>query len=326
MLMRPIVRALFTGAFVVLASFSTADAREAINCKTVADCLRRGQNLLDGRGVERDVDAARKYLAKACEMESPEACFALGRAYDSIVGEAKESIPYYERACELGVIEGCNNAAVYLSKYGNPSEGELARAISVYKKLCDNDIPLGCHNLGLSYYNGTGVAKNEERGRSLIQKACDLRGGACILNLFQDQPSGEARPAAVKYLEEKDQRCEQTLSAGICLEAATLYLKGDGVPRNEQRALEILAQGCDRGEEELCWDIGTRLVKGKQVSRDVDRGIAFLKRGCELGKAFACLDIADLLRAGIDLPAAPEAADRYVERACELGDTYSCTE
>ncbi|WP_162174892.1 tetratricopeptide repeat protein [Hyphomonas oceanitis] len=320
---RLLMKVLLALMVILFASLNAAHAKEPANCQTAAECIDRGQRLFDGRGVKMDVDGARRHFAKGCEMDSAEACFALGRSYDGIVGEAKDSIPYYERACELGLIEACNNVSVYLSKYENPTEAELRRAIDVYTKLCDHDIAVGCQNLAQNYLKGEGVGLDEKKAEELLQKSCDL-GGFCTINLMWKQPSEQIRPAAVKRLHDLDKECEQKQNPVVCELAATLHLKGDGVPRNEQRGIDILEKACDRGSAELCWEVGKLFVKGKLIAQNIHRGAEFLERGCELGKAYACLDMSDLLRVGVGLPEDKAAASVYVERACALGDIESC--
>jgi hypothetical protein len=50
----------------------------------------------------------------------------------------------------------------------------LSRGVSLFEKACDAGVPGGCYNLGLAHQRGHGVAKNPERARGFLQKACEL--------------------------------------------------------------------------------------------------------------------------------------------------------
>jgi TPR repeat protein len=308
--------------FAVL-SAAPAMADKSIECKAVEDCLTKGQNLFDGRGVKRDVDRARLHMAEACNQNYAEACFSLGQSYTNIVGEAEQSIPHFERACALGLIEGCNNVAVYLSKFGNATDEDHRRGNAAFKILCDNDIGSGCRNLAISYVNGFGVEVDEEAGETLLQKACDLE--SCPFGYKPKLGVGTIRPTVVKRLQQLEAECEESSVLSICEKAALLHMGGDGVEENDRKGIEILSRVCDAGNAESCWKLGQILLFGRRVDKDASRGILFLKRGCDLGKSYACLDIADALQSAPELTTGPDEADAYKRRACVLGDAESCT-
>jgi len=56
---------------------------------------------------------------------------------------------YFEKACQLGESEGCNNLA-FLNANGRGGEQSYTLAYRYWKKACDMGNQLGCTNLGLA--------------------------------------------------------------------------------------------------------------------------------------------------------------------------------
>ena len=115
------------------------------------------------------------------------------------------STKYFERACELGFLKGCHNAAIAYMR-GDGCEKNVSRGLEYYKKGCAGDIPESCLSLWSAYFKGHDgyVAKDGPTALDYASKACDL-------DMFQG-----------------------------CVNAALMCRRGDGVPKDPEREKAFL--------------------------------------------------------------------------------------
>ena len=77
-------------------------------------------------------------------------------------------------------------------------EVDELRAASLFKQACDGGELAGCSNLGFTYFEGRGVAKDNVRAAAFFKKACDGGELAACLNLGVIYENGEwTMPAAL---------------------------------------------------------------------------------------------------------------------------------
>ncbi|GAA7837708.1 hypothetical protein JP0186_00590 [Helicobacter pylori] len=121
---------------------------------------------------KQDFSKAKKYLEKACELNSGGGCGALGMMYENGRGvekNSKKAAQLYSKACELKDGWGCSNLGVFYH-YGEGVEKDFKKAVALYKKACDLNNSSGCGVLGILYENGQGVEKNLTKATQLTLK------------------------------------------------------------------------------------------------------------------------------------------------------------
>jgi len=69
-------------------------------------------------------------------------------------------------------MKGCTNLGITYQN-GEGVAKDFGKAAQLFQKACDNREMFGCNNLGNIYYNGYGVAKDIYKAMELYQKACD---------------------------------------------------------------------------------------------------------------------------------------------------------
>jgi len=111
--------------------------------------LLLGQILLDGRGIEQDVDLARRWFAIATEGGSVMACNMLGRCLE----------------------------------HGWGGEASLTQAAIHYARAADAGLDWGLYNLGNLLATGRGVPANQAQALVCYEKAAQL-GHAKSMNLY----------------------------------------------------------------------------------------------------------------------------------------------
>jgi hypothetical protein len=94
---------------------------------------------------------------------------APGESFDSPVFKSLESL---ESTCMLGDQTACADLGMryYLGKGITRNQ---VRANALFKKACDGGVAHACYNLANSYEEGEGVEKDLEQARLFYQRACE---------------------------------------------------------------------------------------------------------------------------------------------------------
>jgi len=144
-------------------------------------CRTLGLLLRDGRGVPADPVRAELLLDKACKGSVPFSCTNAGDL-DAVLASkpggiafAKQSIAHYKRGCETGDPTACRQLGLaYLE--GKAVAKSPTAAVVWLRRACLPDEPAACRVLGALLLQGApGVAKDVERGKQLLARACDAK-------------------------------------------------------------------------------------------------------------------------------------------------------
>ena len=103
-----------------------------------------------------------------CQDGDFKICAELGDAEK----DYKKAAQLYEKACDGGIMDGCNSLGLAYGD-GKGVSKDVYKAALLFQKACDGGEMAGCTNLGYAYYFGNGVAKDIYKAMKLFQKACD---------------------------------------------------------------------------------------------------------------------------------------------------------
>ena len=123
--------------------------------------------------AEKDYKKAAQLYEKACDGGIMDGCNSLGLAYGDGKGVSKDvykAALLFQKACDGGIMEGCTNLGSDYQE-GEGVTKDLDKALQLYQKACDGGSALGCALLGMLYYNGEGVAINFNKAAQLYKKA-----------------------------------------------------------------------------------------------------------------------------------------------------------
>lgn len=205
---------------------------EACEKGTLEACGSLGQSYFDGRDAPKDDARAIPLLRTACDGGVPSACNTLGEAFR--IQDPSLASMYYTTGCDKGSgkVRACVGlAAQLLDGSGVPKDEPRGRAI--LETACDGDEPSACSYLGLLHVEGlNGVAYNvfnQTKGARYYEKACRL---------------GEPRG---------------------CYHMSQLHRSGTGVIQNDKKADSYLRQACDSGDTVACAEIEQREENKKKT-------------------------------------------------------------
>src|SRR5262245_4337140 len=120
-------------------------------------------------------------------------------------------------------------------------------------------------------------------------------------------------------------RCDAG-DAESCASLGAVYMQGgNGVARNDRRAVELLRKACDGGSAKGCSALRALYSAGRGVGRrydteDVDRD----RRSCVAGGAAACADLARMYQYGRGVARDRQQALELYRKACDAGQLGAC--
>ena len=107
-------------------------------------------------------------------------------------------------------------------------------------------------------------------------------------------PVAEQVPAEIARLTAE---CQDGKFAS-CLELARRYQAGEGVAKDEARAVAFDRKACDGGDATGCFDLAYAYDEGAGVAKDKARAAALYKQSCDADFAKACHNLAVMYASG----------------------------
>lgn len=117
------------------------------------------------------------FLKMMCEEKKVSmSCWRLGERYRTLDKDNKKALVQYEKACEMGLMDGCSYAGVVLAQRGTPHSEDFKKAADYFGRACEQKHDVACFNLGSIKY------KEGRQGKAVeyYKQACELgHKGAC---------------------------------------------------------------------------------------------------------------------------------------------------
>ncbi|MCC7385058.1 MAG: sel1 repeat family protein [Deltaproteobacteria bacterium] len=172
------------------------DEAEAILVRTCSASIAAG---CGGLGylysIRKDWGKARRYLERGCALGDGLVCEGLAQFVSGAEGAPprsdavaayRDALPYYRRACELGVPRTCAFVAAGISD--GIVKGTAAEALNLYLKACHgaNDTPMACRSAADLLHTGTAESRQlaerfdvERMTKELLTRGCKLGDREC---------------------------------------------------------------------------------------------------------------------------------------------------
>lgn len=100
-----------------------------------------------------------------------------------------------------------------------------------------------------------------------------------------------------------------------------MYLNGEGVARDVQKAIEFATKAYDKGDNGGLSLLSTIYLSPRSGVRDKEKGLQFLRTGVEKGEQNSLIYLADILMQGVEVPQDFDAAFKYYEKAANRYDS-----
>lgn len=208
-----------------------------------------------------------------------------------------ESITFWKDACEHGRYNGCKT---------------WAHTLSV---TCGGGRALSCLMLGQLESEGRYIPRDLEKAGQSFGRACDLGISEACAALTAFVSAG-GQIAFQKACEHRD--------GASCFILGALYHNGNGVPKDDVRALALFRKSCAVGWWRGCGRLGESYLWGEGTPADNEMAIDNFERACANHYAPSCFNSAIMYRRGMGVREDPKLAAERLRQACDLGLQKAC--
>ncbi|KAG2197054.1 hypothetical protein INT47_009770 [Mucor saturninus] len=240
----------------------------------VAAMHQIGMLYLGGAGIKKQEETACQWLTRSAERNDLSSQLELGIFYQksSAQRDYKKSMHWFEKAADTTTTTAGNNeqgkniekvavAQYYIGmfyKYGLEVSVNYKLAWQWFGKSADNGCLLGKMEIGLMYYQGMYVLKDEERGISFLKSLVShghVYSQVELCCIYSKGTPGvcDYIPSMQWFLDKLDDATSQSW-------IGAMYLRGWGVEKNELIALQWFRKALDRGSTSKIENQDTHLV------------------------------------------------------------------
>eukprot|EP00698_Gefionella_okellyi_P001173 TRINITY_DN11089_c0_g1_i1.p1 TRINITY_DN11089_c0_g1~~TRINITY_DN11089_c0_g1_i1.p1 ORF type:complete len:662 (+),score=149.14 TRINITY_DN11089_c0_g1_i1:29-2014(+) len=246
--------------------------------------------LLNGRGVEKNVDDAVHYLCQAIALDNSNALFNLAVYYENNGGQS-DARQLYAAAAQRGHVGAmCAQAFICVS------EARFTDALVLLQTASDRGSTEAVYLRGLLYERGHGVPRDDLAAFRLYLNAADRGHELAALHTARLLYSGAPgvivdRARAAQYY----MKAAEAGNAEAALNLAIMFEDGVDVPFNPQRALHLYRQAADGGNSMALYCMARMHESGRGVKLNKDLALLIYQQAKDAGVTAASKKIAFLL-------------------------------
>jgi len=109
-----------------------------------------------------------------------------------------------------------------------------------------------------------------------------------------------------------------------CGELGSQYDRGEGVPVDLLKAVELFTKACQAGRSWSCGKLAYRLENGRGTPRDILGAVTLYRKACEGHEGWCCNNLGILYEQGDGVRKDAEKAVTYYRMGCSSGDFGAC--
>jgi hypothetical protein len=219
-----------------------------------------------GQGRREDLVKMVSFMRDAAEAGQPEAMYQLAQAIRLGIAAPPDPVgarAWYEKADAAGQADAANQLG---TEYERGSAGRTidpVRAVEYYRKAAERGSDKGAYNLGAAYFNGFGVARDDDKAKFWLDKAVAINADAHQYDL------------------------------------GNLYMRGDWKYRDIPRGIELLNQAAAKGNVRAMHELGRFFIDPTDGRPpDPSRAAAYLRQAAVKGYGPAQYNFAALYETG----------------------------
>ena len=240
--------------------------------------------------MKDDPEHAKELLREASDKGCTASMVLLGDILiDGNDDDKAEAISLFKKAYEAGDNMGSRNLG-YCYALGMGVEYSKEKAAEWYRISAEDGNPRAQCNLGVLYAYGHGVELDYTKAAEWYRRSAEggySRGSANYACFLRDGKGVERDPEKAVYW------FQQSGSPRAKRLLAQMYLEGNGIPKDEGKARELLESACDKDRKAM-------FILGDLIyNEDRERAISLFTRSAEKGYDEA---IARLTELGLEVP------------------------
>ena len=264
-----------------------------------------------GKGVDRDEKKAVEWYTKAAEQGDVDAQYSLGKCYYYGRGVEED----FEKAMEWNakaVKQGHTKAQEIMFTY----YGQLAQLL-LHPKHIDAQ-----YNLGICYYCGKGVDRDEKKAVKWYTEAAEqgYARAQCSLGYCYEYGKGVEQDLekAVEWYTKAATHGNVTAQTKL----GSCYYFGIGVQKDKEKAVEWYTKAAEQGYARAQHILGSCYDCGGGVEQDLEKAVEWYTKAAEQGDVGAQYDLGVCYEYGQgvqkDLEKAVEWYTKAVEKGCKI--------
>ena len=109
-----------------------------------------------------------------------------------------------------------------------------------------------------------------------------------------------------------------------CGELGSHYDRGEGVPVDLVKAVELFTKACQAGRFWSCGKLAYRLENGRGTPRDILGAVTLYTKACQGHEGWCCNNLGILYEQGDGVPKDDEKAASFYRMGCSSGDMGAC--
>ncbi|XP_076625916.1 cytochrome c oxidase assembly factor 7 isoform X2 [Colletes latitarsis] len=142
-------------------------------------CTKYGDYSLIGKGCEKNVTEAYKYMKKGCDLNDSKGCHHAGVFAISMeklekdrAVQVADGMKMLKKSCDLGEEKACFHlSSIYLSGIEGHVDKNSREAYKLSLKCCELGNPYACGNISIMHKQGDGVQQNTDLAKVFQQRA-----------------------------------------------------------------------------------------------------------------------------------------------------------
>ena len=188
----------------------------------------------------------------------------------------------------LALSAGLLSAGEFEQAVEDYRSGNYIQALNLFYVLAKKDDVRSQYNVALIYENGLGVQKDLPQAKLWYERAAKQGNASAQYNLAQMYH--EAGQKDVHAYEKAKYWYDKSVNAGV-KEAynnlGALYLNGQGVKKDEQKAFRLFQKGAQKGDDAAKVNAAVLYAWGENVTHDKMKAYDYLKSALKAGKSEA---------------------------------------
>ena len=231
-------------------------------------------------------------------------CLCFACLYPNLIDHPGDRPAHWQSACESGKDKACNNLRHVLASHCGQRRAQACAALA--ERLSD---------VRSLYF--------------APREAAELRKRACALGQLQSCEANRKVQTTRLDVSPEDLfqiRAACGLNARSCTQLGNLILSLKPHPNWGQDAYEAFKRACDAEDLDACANMALMKLRGDGVQKDRDKALEINEATCTLGLALGCARAATMLmeRVGQSTRKDESRALGLMKKACTLGDFGAC--
>ena len=198
---------------------------------------------------------------------------------------------------------------------------DYAASMAIYRKLADEGSAAAPAMIGLLYFAGAGVARDNTKACdffAISEKKADPNGTELLADCFF---KGEGR--AQDYAQSAH-LYQEASARGVAIADCALgnqYLRGLGVQKDEAKAAALCRKSADRGVANAQTDLGQMYFMGQGVEKNLAEAVGWFERAADQGNANAAFILGTMYWNGDGVERNHEQAGKQWYQSARQGNT-----